>query len=179
MVTPYQLEMKDNLIEDGLIQSVINETIKEEVICVSKGISWTFLLQFYCNFIAVIPFFCNYCTFIAIICISIGQSQVKPTIYWIGNGKLIDSAYVTDWIESSPGFDFEIYQAIIINKSLLLDVLNVNISDPEASLDLTCYSSQVYPNGTIFYESSKNKVFNIRIEGNKSKENDKSQLGPI
>ena len=120
----------------------------------------------------LLQFYCNDHIFIAIICISKGQSQVKPTIYWIGNGRLIDSAYVTEWIESSPGFDFEIYQAIIINKSLLLDVLNVNISDPEASLDLTCYSSQVYPNGTIFYESSKNKVFDIRIEGNKS------QLGP-
>ena len=130
MVTPYILEMTDNLSETGLIQSIINETIKEEVICISKG-----------------------------------QSQVKPTISWIGNGKLIDSAYVTEWIESSPGFDFEIYQAVIINKSLLVDVLNVNVSDPDATLDLNCYSTQVYPNGTIFYESSKNKIFGIRREG--------------
>ena len=67
---------------------------------------------------------------------------------------------ITYWEDLNVNYDHLIYQSIIIDKELI-ENLNINISNPEATLRLTCFSSQNYPNGTLIFESSKSQLFEI------------------
>ena len=67
---------------------------------------------------------------------------------------------ITYWEDLNVNYDHLIYQSIIIDKELI-ENLHINISNPEATLKLTCISSQNYPNGTLIFESSKSQLFEI------------------
>ena len=54
-----------------------------------------------------------------------------------------------------------IYQSLIVTKELI-KYLNINTTSSEPLfMDLRCFSTQRFPNGTIIYESSVNKLFTL------------------